>query len=85
MLVLSRKLHEGIVIGGVVRVVIVDIRGDKIRLGCEAPPDISIHRDEIEHLEVKDRCGNRTSLQKLLDELVRLRRENEELRRRAAC
>ena len=47
MLVLSRKKLESIIIGNNVRVTIVDIRGDKIRLGIEAPSDIPVHREEV--------------------------------------
>lgn len=47
MLVLQRKKNEAIVIAGHVRVVVVEIRGDKVRLGVEAPKDISVHRQEV--------------------------------------
>ena len=47
MLVLSRKKNEEIIIGGNIRVVVVEIRGDKVRLGIEAPRDVSVHRKEI--------------------------------------
>lgn len=47
MLVLSRKKNESIVIDDQIIVTIVDIRGDKVRLGIEAPKEISIHRSEI--------------------------------------
>lgn len=47
MLVLSRKRNEKIVIDGQIVVTVVDIRGDKVRLGIEAPKDISIHRSEV--------------------------------------
>ncbi len=47
MLVLSRKKDESIVIGNNIRVVIVDIRGDKVRLGIEAPRDVPVHRSEV--------------------------------------
>jgi carbon storage regulator len=51
MLVLSRRRDESIVIsldGRRVVVVVVDIRGDKVRIGIEADPDISIHRGEVQ-------------------------------------
>lgn len=49
MLVLSRKKHETIVIaGGEIVVSIVEIRGDKVRIGIEAAKDISIHRGEVQ-------------------------------------
>lgn len=50
MLVLSRKRGEEIIIevdGRPVTVVVVDIRGDKARLGITAPPDVPVHRREI--------------------------------------
>lgn len=48
MLVLSRRLGENIVIGdNLVRITVVDIRGDKVRLGITAPLHMSVHREEI--------------------------------------
>lgn len=47
MLVLSRKLNEAIVIGGKIVVKVVEIRGDRVRLGIEAPPATPIHRSEV--------------------------------------
>jgi len=47
MLVLSRQRDESIIIGDNVQVTIVDIRGDKVRLGIVAPPEISVHRKEV--------------------------------------
>jgi carbon storage regulator len=47
MLVLSRHRDESIMIGDDVVITIVDIRGDKVRLGIEAPQDIPVHRREV--------------------------------------
>jgi carbon storage regulator len=47
MLVLSRKKNESVIIGDDIVVVVVEIRGDKVRLGIEAPKDISVHRREV--------------------------------------
>ena len=47
MLVLTRRLGEGITIGSGIRVVILGIRGNQVRLGIEAPPQTEIYRDEI--------------------------------------
>ena len=47
MLVLSRMVDEVIVIGDGIRVTVVDIRGDKVRLGIEAPRDVTVHREEV--------------------------------------
>lgn len=47
MLVLSRKRNESIVINNDITVTIVEIRGDKVRLGIEAPTHIPVHRREV--------------------------------------
>ena len=47
MLVLSRKKDEKIVIGDNIEIMVVEIRGDKVRLGIEAPREISVHRREV--------------------------------------
>jgi carbon storage regulator len=47
MLVLSRQRDESIMIGDKVVITIVDIRGDKVRLGIEAPNEIPVHRQEV--------------------------------------
>jgi carbon storage regulator len=47
MLVLSRKKNESIVINDDITVVVVEIRGDKVRLGIEAPKEVPVHRREV--------------------------------------
>ena len=47
MLVLSRQRDETIMIGDDIEVTVVDIRGDKVRLGINAPKEISVHRKEV--------------------------------------
>ena len=47
MLVLSRKRDESIMIGDEVEITIVDVRGDKVRLGITAPKSIPVHRREV--------------------------------------
>jgi len=47
MLVLSRKWNESIVIGDDIVVTVVEIQGDKVRLGIEAPRDVPVHRSEV--------------------------------------
>jgi len=47
MLVLSRKKNESIVINDNITVVVVEIRGDKVRLGIEAPKEVPVHRREV--------------------------------------
>lgn len=47
MLVLSRKKNESIVINNEITIVVVEIRGDKVRLGVEAPKEVPVHRREV--------------------------------------
>lgn len=48
MLVLSRKKNESIVIDGRIKVTVIEIRGDKVRLGVDADKDIPVHRSEVQ-------------------------------------
>ena len=47
MLVLSRRIGESIVIGNEVVVRVIDVRGDQVRIGIDAPRDVQIHREEV--------------------------------------
>ena len=47
MLVLSRQSDEAIIIGDNIRVTIVEVRGDRVRIGIDAPRDVTVHRQEI--------------------------------------
>jgi carbon storage regulator len=47
MLVLSRKKNESIVINGNVVITVIDVRGDKVRIGIDAPRDVVVHRQEV--------------------------------------
>jgi len=47
MLVLSRKKNQSIVINDDITIVVVEIRGDKVRLGVEAPKEVPVHRQEV--------------------------------------
>lgn len=53
MLVLTRKKGQSIIIGDNIELTIVEVFGDQVRLGINAPKDISIHRKEI-YLEIKE-------------------------------
>jgi len=70
MLVLSRKKNESIVINDDITIVVVDIRGDKVRLGIECPKEMPVHRREV--FDAIHR-----------DENDKLRRHEEEARRNA--
>ena len=62
MLVLSRKKNESIVINSDITIVVVEIRGDKVRLGVEAPKEVPVHRrevyDAIKRSENESESGN---------------------------
>ncbi|MCH8274226.1 MAG: carbon storage regulator CsrA [Armatimonadetes bacterium] len=47
MLVLTRKVHQSIMIGDDIEVVVLEVRGEQVRLGIRAPKCISVHRQEI--------------------------------------
>lgn len=58
MLVLSRQKDESIMIGDDVEITIVDVRGDKVRLGINAPRNIAVHRKEIYIAIQNEKEGN---------------------------
>ena len=47
MIVISRHKDESVIIGDDIIVTVVDIRGDKVRLGIEHPPEVPVHRQEV--------------------------------------
>jgi carbon storage regulator len=51
MLILSRRSNESIVIGNDVRITVLEIRGDQVRIGITAPRDVTVHREEV-HQEI---------------------------------
>lgn len=60
MLVLSRKQDEKIIIGDSITLMVVAIQGDKVRLGIEAPKDVSIHREEVYQAILRERHDHET-------------------------
>jgi len=53
VLVLARRVNQSIMIGDEIEVVVVDIKGDQIKLGIRAPRTVSVHRSEV-HKEIQD-------------------------------
>lgn len=58
MLVLSRKRNEAIRINHDITLVVVEIRGDKVRLGVEAPKNVPVHRGEVYEAIYHDNGGD---------------------------
>lgn len=67
MLVLSRKVGESLIIGNEIRVKVVEVRGGQVRLGLEAPPEISVVREEL-HCAIA--AANRQAAQPGVDGLL---------------
>lgn len=57
MLVLSRKKDEKLIIGDNITVMVIDVVGDKVRLGIDAPKEIPIHRKEVYEAICRDKSG----------------------------
>ncbi|MDF2567467.1 MAG: carbon storage regulator, CsrA [Oscillospiraceae bacterium] len=74
MLILSRKSHESLLIGEDIEVTILDIQGDKIRIGISAPSNVSIVRKEIkETAEANQTASEQVNKEKLktLNQLIK--------------
>jgi carbon storage regulator len=67
MLVLSRQRDESIIIGDNIVITIVDIRGDKVRLGIDAPKEVPVHRQEVYDAIQRERAQNESG-QKVADD-----------------
>jgi carbon storage regulator len=65
MLVLTRKVDQSIMIGDHIRVVVVDVRGDQVKLGIDAPRDVMVYRQEI-YQEIQAE-NQRAALKKQVD------------------
>ncbi len=61
MLVLSRKQDEKIIIGDSITLMVVAIQGDKVRLGIEAPKNVSIHREEVYRIIQQEKNSDHTN------------------------
>lgn len=70
MLVLSRMKDESIMIGDDVEISIVDVRGDKVRLGINAPKTVSVHRKEI-YDAIQREKQSQDGLQEKVDEIIK--------------
>lgn len=64
MLVLTRKKNESIVIGDNIEITVVDIQGDQVRIGINAPKNVSIHRKEV-YLEIQSENKKAADVKKI--------------------
>ena len=71
MLALTRKIDEAIVVNGNIKIQVLDIAEGKVRLGIEAPQDVSIHREEI-YLEIQKSNKDSVAKQNILKQLSQL-------------
>jgi carbon storage regulator len=65
MLVLSRKQDEKIIIGENITLMVISIQGDKVRLGIEAPRDVSVHRSEVHQAIQIERAQDATDAERI--------------------
>lgn len=63
MLVLSRKKDEKIIIGDSITLMVIEIKNDKVRLGIEAPKDVTVHREEVYAAIKEQNVNNNTNFQ----------------------
>lgn len=64
MLILSRRADTSIVINDDITITVVEIRGDKVRLGVDAPRDVPVHRDEVYRaIKRQQQCSSSTDQQ----------------------
>lgn len=64
MLVLTRKRNESIVVGDNIEITVVDIQGDQVRIGINAPKNVSIHRKEV-YLEIQSENKKAADVKKI--------------------
>lgn len=75
MLVITRKINEGIVIDGKIKVVVLDSGKDKVKLGIEAPKDIRIVRNELFDTEKQNIEASNSIPKDILSELLKDKKE----------
>ena len=72
MLILTRRIGESVVIGDDIHITVLGVKGNQVRLGVNAPKDVSVHREEIYQRikfekEAQEKSGNNASVTKIGD------------------
>ncbi len=68
MLVLTRKVNQSIIIGSNIEVVVLEVRGEQVRLGIKAPRDVTVHRQEIyDQILEENQAASTTDVQDVPD------------------
>ena len=62
MLILTRRVGEKLIIGDEVTVAILSVRGNQVRVGIAAPPEVQVHREEIHQRILKERADHANDL-----------------------
>jgi len=76
MLILTRRLGEAVNIGGEIKITVLDIKGNAVRIGVEAPRQVAVHRSEVfEMIQEQNRQAAATSELSLADILGQMQKE----------
>jgi carbon storage regulator len=76
MLILTRKKNESIMLGEEIKITVLDIRGDSVKLGIEAPKELTVLRSEL-YQAVKEENTRATQIeQSILEQLRKLQKQN---------
>lgn len=78
MLVLTRKIDESIIIGDNIKITIVDVRNDQVKLGISAPREIPVHREEVYREIQEENRRAATQPDKDLSEITKLLFKNDD-------
>ena len=79
MLVLSRKTNESIIIGENIEILVVEIKGDQVKLGIKAPKDVSLYRGEIyDAIQKENKEAAKTMLTGDIESLLQKKKGNKQ-------